>query len=212
MNYKFLFFLTILFWSPLALAQEELPVRGTLLLEKDKPLPPATGEQLEEALKATEECKASKTSRTYYDCDCYGLKYLDLLQREGDKTSKEGLKITAKRACPNSADVAGTYYQRCLGWAPQERGADYEEFCTCYANEFARNHEKNPNDSYKVREYQLVQSLLACNVGSMSKERLEKKTLVERFKKSGLYEFLFPGAIDDESKLPEEKDSSKPAE
>lgn len=181
-------------FTPSFAADDFLP-RG--YLPSDKELPTATPEQIDEALVVTLQCKNSLSSRIYYDCDCSGMKFLELRQQYGDSANATSLLIQAQRACPNSADVAGLSLKQCETWAKAGRPYNYKEFCSCFASEFARLYEHNTTDNEMVRESQMTHAYSLCDGGRDLNERLAKQTIVEQFKKSGLFKLLFPGANPD---------------
>lgn len=196
---RYVIFLLIVFLalnvSFFAYAEEKLGPRGLVPFGKEKKLPPITAEQLDEAFAVYDECAANRLATTRYDCECVGMRYLDLRREKGPLSVPYDLKNAARKYCTNTADVAGMIYERCLAWAPRER-TDYERFCTCYANNYARRFSKNPSDSLLVQEAQMTASLSQCDAGWVTKERLERRDLVEQLKEKGLYNLLFPGAIE----------------
>ncbi|HNS45098.1 MAG TPA: hypothetical protein PKH37_07725, partial [Alphaproteobacteria bacterium] len=112
MRFPFLvLLLAILFCAP-AFA-EDAP-RGVLPSGKtDDVLKDAKPEQIEEALRISAQCRDTDYLRTYYDCDCLGMKFLELRKERGDVVSETILLIEAERSCPNSVDVAGRTFDQC---------------------------------------------------------------------------------------------------
>lgn len=174
-------------------AQEDIPL-GFLEANRPEAKKPATPEQIDEALQVSEECKNYNVARRYFDCDCVGMKFLELRQKEGDEASQFNLMAKARHECPNTPEVAGIYYDRCVSWAVVERGEDYKEFCTCYANQFALLYSKNPDDNQLVREAQLTQALSNCNVGGTIAVRQNRLNFLERIKQKGLLGAFLPGS------------------
>ncbi len=193
--FTFLFVAFLVLSASFAYAEEQVKPRGYVPFGKEKKLPPITSEQLDESLAIYDECVANKVATTRYDCDCVGMRYLDLRRERGPLALAYDLKIAARHDCPNAPDVAGMMYERCLSWAPRER-TDYERFCSCYASNYARRFSKNPSGSLLVQEAQMTASLSECDAGWVTKERLERRDLVEQLKERGLYKLLFPGAIE----------------
>ena len=95
---KLLAFYTALFvlLMPSVSFAEEQMVRGQL--EQTKKLPAYTDKELEEALKISDDCKAYDRTNTRYDCDCVGMKFLDLRRQQGEKASFYWLRETAPNA------------------------------------------------------------------------------------------------------------------
>lgn len=167
-------------------------VRGEI--GKGPSLPEATLEQYEESMAVTDSCKAYNYTNIHYDCDCMGMKFLELRLSKGPDANAFWLKEEAKRKCPNVPEVAGLMYSRCLHWAPTHQGENYEEFCTCYGNEFAKIYSTNPDDNQLVVEDQMIRALGKCNVNAQNERKQDLKAFVERMKKDGNYDVLFPGA------------------
>ncbi|PZP56207.1 MAG: hypothetical protein DI586_04540 [Micavibrio aeruginosavorus] len=99
----------------------------------------------------------------------------------------------SRRQCANKVDIAGESYKSCINWAPQLRG-DYEQYCQCYANSFAKTFAKNPTDSVRGREIMMTRALTGCNNGNELAEKRARQNLINRLKEQGIYETLFPGA------------------
>lgn len=182
-----------LFATPVfAVDDTELLPRGYLPYGED--LPPATIEQIDEALDVTMQCKAASYSSTYYDCDCTGMKFLDLRRVRGDGVANTTLLLEAQKNCPNATNVAGSMLNQCYTWAKASRPYNYKEFCDCFASEFAQRYEKNTSENDMVRESQMTDAYITCDGGRNLDERLAKQSLIERLKEDGLFKTLFPGA------------------
>ncbi|MDY0029311.1 MAG: hypothetical protein RBR86_05135 [Pseudobdellovibrionaceae bacterium] len=177
-----------------ALAKEELFPRG--YLPDFSELPDPTPEQIDEALTMSLNCKKSPDVYTFYDCDCVGMKFLEQRQLKGDAPPQTLLLIEAQKYCPNSAGVAGTSQAQCEGWAKNARPYDYEPFCECYANEFANMFASNTTGNVYVLEKQMTNAYKKCDGGKYLNERIAKKSMIQKFKDSQVYQLLFPGAVD----------------
>ena len=185
MKFSLLLAVILSFIAAAAFAQTTYPYPAK---KKNKPTP----EQIDEAFALFDQCEASDAIKKYYDCDCLGRIFLDLrASRPND--SHDSLMNAARLKCPNTTDIAGSSYQRCMSWAPRSRG-DYEAYCTCYANNFARNFSKRPTDSIKGREILMARALTGCNDKGDLAESRTRRRLIEELKQQGLYEALFPGA------------------
>lgn len=194
LTYFVLFFLMV---SSAAWAEDDLFQRGYVPDE----LPPATMDQIDEALQVSIQCKATTWSRTNYDCDCTGMTFLDLRRKKGDKADPSTLLFEARKSCPNAVEVAGATLKQCETWAKESRPYDYKDFCGCFASEFSRQYEKNTTDNEMVRERQMTASYITCDQGKNLDERMDRHEAVRRLKKEGLFDYLFPGA----QRSPQEK-------
>ena len=194
---KLLAFYTALFvlLMPSVSFAEEQMVRGQL--EQTKKLPAYTDKELEEALKISDDCKAYDRTNTRYDCDCVGMKFLDLRRQQGEKASFYWLREPPRRKCPNAPAMAGKVYTECLQWAPAQRGDDYQEFCACYGSSFAKIFSKNPTDDVTISNIQTVQAMKSCNVNAVNVRLQDRDAFVDKLKQSNLYDKLFPGAKND---------------
>lgn len=193
-----LIFLTICFclccFVETAAAESLLP-KGSFLLKKNKLLPPATVDQVDVSLHLSQQCWQYKHSEAHYDCDCVGMKALDML-RADPKISYNSLLVNAQLACPNTAGTAGQTYERCLAWAPREIGENYKAFCECYGNTYANLYGKNPSDSPNLREANMVSALTSCKLGDIAQQQSRHTSWIEKLKAQGLYKILFPSAVD----------------
>lgn len=152
--------------------------------------------QVEEASLMRKICEQSM-QKDYYDCECMSLKFLELRTLEGTDPQFQSdpvrLRALALKSCPNPINIAGNTYTRCLSWAPR-LGLDYEEFCTCYANQYSKMFSSNPTTSLIAYEYMTKKSLTACNAGQPARDNLLRLKLIEQLKAQGTYETLFPNA------------------
>lgn len=187
-----LFLLAICLSFSVPAIAEDASVRG--VIGKEKKIAPATPEQMEEAFKVSDECKAYDYTNTHYDCDCIGMTFLELRRKAGNAVQAFQLKETAKKKCPNAPQMAGMIYTRCLAWAPSRLGEDYNAFCGCYGSEFAKIYAKNPSENQLVREYQMTRALTACNIGQVNQRKQDAQKMVRKLKQDGIYDELLPGA------------------
>ncbi len=158
-------------------------------------VPPPTPAQIDESIALHDQCKSENMISKYYDCDCLSADFLQRRRLNPDE-QQYSLVDQSRRNCANKVDIAGTSYERCIGWAPQLRG-DYEEYCQCYANSFAKNFARNPTDSVRGREIMMTQALNSCTNGNELAEKRYRQNLINRLKEQGVYETLFPGARTD---------------
>lgn len=190
MRVAILSILAVVFVCSAAFAQEA--PRGVLPSNKKSDIFDSTPEQIDEALKISFQCKNGEYLRTYYDCDCLGMKFLELRKERGEHIAATPLLIEAQKLCPNSADVAGRTLGQCTVWSRTMRPYNYEEFCNCFASEFAKQYQRNTSDNPYVREAQMTNAYIKCDKGQQLNERLDKQKDIERLKKEGMYEKMFP--------------------
>ena len=157
-----------------------------------KKAPPPTPDQIDEAIGIYDECKASEMANKYYNCDCVSADFLQSRTEQPNEASYNILMASRKK-CANTVDIAGSSYERCLTWAPRLKN-DYEEYCGCYANNFAKNFAKSPTDSIRGREIMMTNALNGCNNSNEIEERRARQNMINQLKKQGLYEALFPSA------------------
>jgi hypothetical protein len=180
------------------LAQQASPApsvtRGQLQSDVAIPAEP-TQEQIAEANGVYNNCQSGVSERSYFDCQCVALTFLQ--HRIQDK--KVGnrplaapiIEDIARKSCPNTTGIAGMTYTRCLSWAPRMR-TDYEDFCKCFANDYARRFSGTPTTSIKMAEFLTTSSMNQCNGGQPAIDRMTRNKRIEQLKKQGLYETLFP--------------------
>jgi len=197
MRFVVLSLLPIIFLASSAFAQD-LPTRGNLPKNGKVDIFKSTPEHIEEALQLTTQCKGAEYLSTYYDCDCLGMKFLELRQQRGDETPQPLLITEAQKSCPNAPEAAGETYDQCLVWAQAMRPRDYKDFCACFASEFGKLYEKKPVDSQIIREAQLTKAYSTCDKGKLLNERIERDSILKRIKEKGLYGVLFPGGVGQE--------------
>jgi|GEM_PF-2942063 len=161
---------------------------------QQKPLPDFTDQQLEEALRISDDCKADTIMSTRYECDCVGMTYLELRRKRGDNAQSYWLREDANQKCPNRIAMAGKMYTDCKQKSVTTRVEDYEEFCTCYGTKFANYFGKNPTSNLNVFEGNMIRSMVECNVNSVNQRSQEREMFVDRLKERGIYDKLFPGA------------------
>ena len=165
----------------------------TALLNIDPKAPQPTKKQIEEALEVQKSCDVTASMNLYYDCACVSAYFLDLRARRGDEVQQIDLITQAQRSCANKPAIAGLNYQRCMRWAPEERN-DYESYCRCFANSYARNFSARPTNTIRGREAMMTTALNNCNKGDALGENRARDSLIEQLKQSGIYRYLFPGA------------------
>lgn len=171
-------------------------------LPNDKQIIPGTPSEadLAEANHVYSDCAMDERESSYYDCKCTSVTFLQLRQMDTrdayDRPTPAAVLIgQARQACPNPTGIAGETYTRCLDWAPRIRN-DYEEFCACYANDYAKRFAYAPTSSIKMNQWMMTASMNQCNAAQPIIDRIARKKQIEMMKKNGTYEALFPSAKD----------------
>ncbi len=172
--------------------------RGALPDPKEVVPGTPTEAELKEANTVFKSCDMNDRERAYFDCECISLNFLKqrmLDQRDvnDNPTAAPFLIENARKACPNPTAIAGLTYSRCLQWAPPMR-SDYEPFCSCYANDFAKRFAFNPTSSLKINQIMMENSMNQCNAGQPVIDQIVRNEQIEMLKKQGTYEQLFPRA------------------
>jgi len=135
--------------------QDSLPPPG-MLSEPAEPfytsaglyaqLPPEIQEELnEEAQKIYTDCSFSSRYAQFHDCRCLAIQYLDKRIMKGPEATEAALLTAIAGECVNDAGVAGYYYPQCKAQFSSLITSNIEEFCTCYANQMAKNYAKQPS-------------------------------------------------------------------
>ncbi len=154
-----------------------------------------TEAEIEEGRGIYATCTREQALRETYDCQCVAVNFLIKRVELGPKADRQNLFIDSRKTCVNIAAIAGKYYSRCMEWASGTR-SDYDAYCTCYANEYAKMFSVNPSINRSVREAQRTSAMNKCNVVRGFRERLQQSQVLQELKRSGEFEQLFPGSKD----------------
>src|SRR5690606_37961092 len=73
-------------------------------------------------------------------------------------------------------------------------GDDYESFCSCYANRFARTFGDNPSMGRRDQERMMTDAMNGCNMERGYRQRQAQAEMTQDIKRSGWFDLLFPGA------------------
>lgn len=140
-----LFFTCIFILSSPALAQE-IPSANP---EASKARPEAydlknvPDEYIEEALNFYDHCEATPKLNQHHDCQCLSAVYLDKRIEYGPDVGQTSIIMDIEEKCPDATNAAGMRYQECLNnQMLTSKTMPIEEYCTCYANEYARTYER----------------------------------------------------------------------
>ncbi len=126
------------------------PTHAQSLPDTDRTLPPEAydlknvpDEYIEEALTFADYCEGRESMRQHYNCQCLSTKYLDKRIEGGDRIGRSSIMLAIEEKCADATEAAGVRYQECLGNATlMGVNGDPEEFCQCYANEYAKIYER----------------------------------------------------------------------
>lgn len=179
-------------------ALQQAPLRGALPGDK-KPVAPRepTPSEQAEANSIFLNCSKSENQSHYFDCQCLSLKFLELriqdFDKHGEALGSFALMDEARKACVNTAGLAGKTYNECRVWAVQVR-QDAEQFCSCYANAYAKTFAGSPTSNIKVNERLMVNSMQQCGGAKESQLRVEQEREIMKMQQNGTYQQLFPGA------------------
>ena len=183
-----------------AMAQAPSPAPTTRGLIPDTlttNLPEPTSAEISEANEVGRACSIG-SEKDYFDCDCVSLQYLQ--KRMAHKVTSRSFNVVqakdeAKKACPNTTAVAGRGYRTCMSWAPRTR-QDYESFCSCYGNAYARAFADKPAITIQENKAVMVRALEQCDVGAPITARINRNAQIKQMEQDGTYDQMFPGAAD----------------
>ncbi len=181
-----------------AVQPQNMPLLGKLPGDK-KPVAPKepTAEQLAEANSVFKACSQSENQSHYFDCECLSLTFLQLrlkdIELKGESLGHFVLMDEARKACVNTAGLAGKTYNECRTWAVGVR-QDAEQFCSCYANTYAKTYAGSPTSNIKINERIMANSLQQCGAANASQLRVEQEREIVKMQENGTYQKLFPGS------------------
>lgn len=190
--------LTLTSFAPALAQSSPAPAtRGTIPDTRVTSLPEPSSAEIREANDVGRIC-ATSNERDYFDCDCVSLQYLQ--KRMAHKAMSRSFNVVeakdeAKRACPNSAAVAGRGYNSCMSWAPRMR-KDFESFCECYGNAYAKSFADKPAISIQENKAVMAQALKQCDAGAPVTARINRNARIQEMEKQGRYDEMFPSAAD----------------
>ncbi len=184
MSLRFVFFtLAALFFAGPAFAADSAAFNAPSAFSKAEPVfpdhpdfvPPDEGPNpykdvpdayLNEARAFNARCDSNPTMRQYYNCECLAAKYLDTRISMGKNADSSVIELAISRQCADASGAAGYQYRGCMQnpMMPSDRTGSAEEFCTCYANTYARIYERAKiAPSSKAFVQIRTQSLMACS-------------------------------------------------
>lgn len=125
-------------------------LKDTLLNQGKKKLPYKNYSDIpEEAIIEAEAfekaCAANINLSTYYDCECWSMRFLETRLELGPLTQPEVVMMRIGAECPNTPAIAGSGYDSCIAqgidFFPKKQ--DPEEYCSCVGNAYAKLFERS---------------------------------------------------------------------
>jgi hypothetical protein len=119
--------------------------KGSLLDQDKRQLPYKSYSEIpEEAIVEAEAfqqaCEADSTLSTYYECECWAMRFLEQRIIRGPEVDATAVMLDIQADCPNTPAIAGMAYNTCIG-----QGVDFfpdkhdpEEYCSCVGNAYAK--------------------------------------------------------------------------
>ncbi len=140
----FLCLLAFTAFTGVSIADTGLTLEGKM--KQAQTPPPAPGEipdaYFKEAQTFLEQCQLRPSLSQYHNCDCLASEYLQERLKDNAASETSIMMIIGKR-CIDATEAAGYEYERCLGNTPLlKREMLPEEYCTCFANNYARLFER----------------------------------------------------------------------
>ena len=121
-----------------------------------------------EAKQVLSACNGSVNLRAYYDCDCYGLKYLETRVLLGEAATESEIRYKIRKECRDATEAAGIEYDVCIsGVDSMTNDLDPGEYCECVANTYAQSLADRPNLVIQTR------TLMPLKTGARTKCRKE---------------------------------------
>lgn len=128
-------------------------------------------EYLDETEDFYKHCSTTSEMKNYYNCECLAVKFLDQRVARGPNPSRESITLSIQRECADASQAAGYYYQNCMNQSvlmPPEIPA--EEYCTCFANTYAKLYERySPGPSSKAFVQLQTQAYVTCRDPELAK-------------------------------------------
>ncbi|MEM7679534.1 MAG: hypothetical protein AAF182_00820 [Pseudomonadota bacterium] len=101
-------------------------------------------EVLDEAMLYGVACQNDNTLNSYYSCDCLSVKFLDKRLEAGPEPSRKTIADAIQGECKDGTNLAGMQFQYCMTQGiPIPVMGDYEKFCACMGNEYAKLYENH---------------------------------------------------------------------
>lgn len=119
---------------------------------------------IDEALLFRSRCEADPDKILYYNCECLSVKYLDQRILRGDDYDGVNIEADIQAECKDGTRLADTMYNACFAQRVMPApGQDYEKFCACFGNEYAKSYESvqgvvSANTQINIR----TNSILTC--------------------------------------------------
>ncbi len=117
------------------------------------------------------ECYGDVVRGWYYNCECLAYEYLEA-RIKNPKVPKSSITLIISNKCVDASGAAGFQFDQCINSrAPKDRSKESEEYCTCFANTFARLFEQSgAAPSTSLYGYLQSQAMIACHDPSLARQ------------------------------------------
>jgi len=96
-------------------------------------------EFFEEAENMKRYCTDREKMSNYYDCTCFAERFFEERVKQGPDVSWHSIMMDLRPECRDASFAAAERYRECIGQPLMiPDNADPVDFCTCYANRFAK--------------------------------------------------------------------------
>ena len=100
-------------------------------------------EYIQEAQNYFHLCETTGSMYLYYNCKCLASKFLDKRIELGPKASNTSIALKISNECADATQAAGYEYKQCIQHGPMmPPEIPLEEYCSCYANTYAKLYEQ----------------------------------------------------------------------
>ncbi len=179
-RFVFLILLTLAVFAPVSVgAQNTAPSDKQTLQETLKSAPAQKPKEsdpepyfdmpeqyIQEAQKYHTLCERTGSMWMYYDCKCLASTFLDKRIAMGPKVSPTAIASAIAGQCADASKAAGYEYQECVkNGVMMPINIPVEEYCSCYANTYAKLYEKYNRDGPSARTFVhfQTQAYISCS-------------------------------------------------
>lgn len=101
---------------------------------------------IDETQEVFDYCDRKDLFSSFHDCSCVASNFFEerILAKPDPSLNIIAIADQVSSGCVNVPGVAGYAYDKCYASYTPVMKYGHEEFCTCYANEYARLYEKDP--------------------------------------------------------------------
>ena len=151
-------------------ADEEKKSRSEEAFAIYNQLPPEDQKRLmEETTKVEATCLSKGLFSSFHDCTCVATRFFEerIFKPELNYSIIQLADIYAEE-CPNLPGVAGHAFKQCKGTYATALSYNLEEFCTCYANEYAQIFSKDARAFIPHMAKVGARAMIACDKQGMA--------------------------------------------